>query len=402
MNSSFFQRIIVSGAIAASAALGSLVTEVKAATFTLPIEPAAKATGIDVLRDVYGLDGEGVTIGVLSDSFNTAETFDISGNIDTYATNIADSYLPSDIEILQDYNGPDATDEGRAMSQLIHAIAPEADIAFYTSEGGVDVFTQGILALADAGADIIVDDRSYVPSSIPDTPPNFLDLEPPNGSVNQAIDAVVEQGVSYFTDAGNNNFPPDSGISPFPIYGHANNPNALTIGAVYYGNANSYSNRAYDLVIEQGQLEPFSSRGNIDSLKPDVIAPDGLPISFNLGGDSPRFANPNFFDFFGTSASSPFTAAVAALLLQADPSATPTEIYDALRNTAESPSSGFDSGLGFGLIQADRAIEVLDVNISNPETVAEPSASLALLSASVLFFSRYRKRNLKIKKVDIL
>ncbi|MDZ7952365.1 hypothetical protein [Nostoc sp. DedQUE09] len=36
-----------------TAALGSFVAKVQAATFTLPIEVAAKATGVDVLRDRY-------------------------------------------------------------------------------------------------------------------------------------------------------------------------------------------------------------------------------------------------------------------------------------------------------------------------------------------------------------
>lgn len=394
----FTQELIASGVIVTTAVLGSFVAKVQAATFTLPIEAAAKATGVDILRDVYGLDGEGITIGILSDSFNTAETFDISGNLDNYTTNIADSYLPSEINVLKDYFEPDAEDEGRAMMQLVHAIAPGADLAFYTSEGGVDVFSQGIQALADAGADIIVDDRGYVPSGTSDVPLNLLDLEPPNGPINQAINTVVNQGISYFTEAGNNNFPPDSQISPFPIYGHGNNPNALTIGAVYYGNAESYSNRAFDVVVEQGQLEPFSSEGNPNSFKPDVVAPDALPISFGLGGkDAPRIANPGFFDFFGTSASAPYTAAVAALLLQADASATPTDIYNAFRDTAISPSTDFDSRLGFGLIQGDKALMAL--NARQRKTVPEPSAAPALLCVSVLIAGLFVKRTQQRSKI---
>ncbi|BAZ21332.1 hypothetical protein NIES4073_22100 [Kalymmatonema gypsitolerans NIES-4073] len=395
-NLRLLQRILTSGVIATTAALGSFIAEVQAATFTLPIEPAAKATGVDVLRDRYGLDGTGITIGVISDSFATAQTFDASGNRDTYATNIANGYLPSGVKVLKDYAGTDAIDEGRALSQIIHAVAPGANLAFYTSLGGVDVFGQGIQALAAAGADIIVDDFNYYPSNSPDVALNLLDQEPPNGPINQAINAVVNQGISYFTAAGNNY--PD-----FPIYGHSNNPNALTVGAVYYGNAQSYSNRAYDVVVKQGQLEPFSSQGNPDSLKPDVVAPDALPISFGLGENAPRIANPGFFDFFGSSASAPYTAAVAALLLQADPSATPTDIYNALRNTADSPLPGFDSRLGFGLIQGDKALMALNAR-PKPKTVPEPSAAPALLCVSVviagLFVKRTQQRSQTIVKLS--
>jgi subtilisin family serine protease len=315
--------------------------------------------------------------------------------VDNYATNIADSYLPSNVQVLRDYSDPDPsvidpstdpTDEGRALLQLIHAVAPGAKLAFYTGAGGVDVVGQGIQALGAAGANIIVDDAAFNPSNIPNVPLNLVDLEPPNGPINQAIDTGVNQGISFFTAAGNNF---DSGI---PIYGHANNPNALTVGAVYYGNAESYSNQTFGVVVKQGQLEPFSSEGNPGSLKPDVVAPDVLPISFNLGGESGAYDDPRFFSLFGTSASAPFTAAVAALLLQANPNATPTEIYNALRNTAHNPSPGFDSRRGFGLIRGDQAILALGVQ-PKPTTIPEPSAAPALLCVSVLIAGLLLKRN---------
>jgi subtilisin family serine protease len=287
--------------------------------------------------------------------------------------------------VLKDYAEPDAQDEGRAISQLIHAVAPEANLAFYTGTGGVDSFSQAIQALAGAGADIIVDDIGLLPQNTPDASSNLLDLEPPNGPINQAINSVFNQGISYITDAGNDF--PDA-----PIYGHSNNPNALTVGAVYYGNAESYSNQAYGIVVEQGQVEPFSSEGNPGSLKPDVVAPDALPISFNLGGSSRPYDDPRFFTFFGTSISAPYTAAVAALLQQANPNATPTDIYNALRNTAESPLPGFDSRYGYGLIRADRAILALDVQ-PKPTTIPEPSPAPALLCVSVLIAGLLVKRN---------
>ncbi|MBW4562710.1 MAG: S8 family serine peptidase [Mojavia pulchra JT2-VF2] len=387
----FIQRVVTSGVIATTAAFGSFVAEVQAATFTLPIEAAAKATGVDVLRDRYGLDGTGITIGVISDSFSTATTFDTSGKLDTYATNIANGYLPSGVNVLKDFSDPNASDEGRAIAQLIHAVAPGAKLMFHTGVGSVNVFGESIQALTAAGANIIVDDVRYNPQDIPDVPLDFIDQEPPNGPINQAINTVFNQGISYFTDAGNN-FP------EIPIYGHANNANALTVGAVYYGNAESYSNNAYGVVVEQGELEPFSSEGNPNSLKTDVVAPDGLPISFNLGGNAPNIGDPEFFDFFGTSAAAPYTAAVAALLLQADPSATPTEVYNALRETADSPASGFNSRLGFGLIRGDKAIASLNLQ---PEPVPEPSAVPVFLVASVLIVGLTLKRTQRKSKIIV-
>ncbi|WP_335194190.1 S8 family peptidase [Nostoc sp.] len=387
-------------------AFGSFVAKVQAATFTLPIESAAKATGVDNLRDRYGLDGTGITIGVLSDSFATAKTVNTSGNLDTYASNVADNYLPSGIKVLKDYAGTDAKDEGRAILQIIHAVAPGAKLVFHTSTGGAGAFGQGIQALATAGADIIVDDvrYGYPPLQSSNLPLNFSDIEPPNGPINQAITTVVNQGISYFTSAGNGDSPPDgnnpadSKVPDIPIYGHGNNPNALTAGAVYYGNAKSYSNNAFDIVVEQGQLEPFSSEGIPDLLKPDVVAPDGLAISFNLSGGSPVDADSDFYSFFGTSASTPFTAAVAALLLEAASSATPSGIYDALRDTADSPLSGFDSRLGFGLIQAEEAVIALGVE---PKPVPEPSATLGLLCVGILIVGLCLKRTQQRSKAIV-
>ncbi|GAA6621862.1 S8 family peptidase [Scytonema sp. NUACC26] len=387
----FLQGIVTSGVIATISILGNFVAKVQAATFTLPIEAAAKATGVDVLRDLYGLDGTGITIGVISDSFATAETVDAFGNPDTYVTNIANGYLPSGVNVLKDYSGPNAIDEGRALSQIIHAVAPGAKLAFYTSRDTVDVFGQGIQALSAVGANIIVDDFGYLyPPENPNELLDQLDLEPPDGPINLAIDAVFNQGISYFTSAGNR---PD-----IPIYGHSNNPNALTVGAVYYGNAQSYSNQFFDVVVEQGQIEPFSSEGDPGSLKPDVVAPDALPISFNLGGGAGLYDDPRFFRFLGTSVSAPYTAAVAALLLQANPNATPTEIYDALRNTAESPLPEFDSRYGYGLIRADRAILALGVQ-GKPTTIPEPSAAPALLCVSVLIAGLLLKRTQQRKVI---
>jgi len=143
----------------------------------------------DIAREQFGVDGTGVTIGVLSDSFN------FSG---TAAEDVASGDLPSGINVLKDLPNDGSLgdifgiDEGRAMMQLIHDVAPGADLAFHTAAFNETDFAQGILALADAGADIIVDDIFYP------TEPMFQD-----GVIAQAIDTVVDQGVSYFSAAGN-------------------------------------------------------------------------------------------------------------------------------------------------------------------------------------------------------
>ncbi|MGB7159382.1 MAG: S8 family serine peptidase, partial [Tepidisphaeraceae bacterium] len=133
------------------------------------------------------INGNGVKIGVLSDSF------DAPGGLGSYAADQASGDLPAGIQVLQDAAG---TDEGRAMLQLIHDLAPGSPLAFATAAGGEGNFANNIRNLANpaiGNAKVIVDDIVYFAE------PMFQD-----GVIAQAIDEVVTtRGVNYFTSAGN-------------------------------------------------------------------------------------------------------------------------------------------------------------------------------------------------------
>jgi len=130
------------------------------------------------------LDGAGLKIGILSDSFN------LNGG---EAAEIANGDLPaaSDIHILQE--GTSGNDEGQALAELIHSIAPDAQIYFYSGTNGQSQMAAGINALVSAGVNVIVDDITYT------NEPFFQDT----GVITQAAEAAVAAGVSYFTSAGN-------------------------------------------------------------------------------------------------------------------------------------------------------------------------------------------------------
>ncbi len=153
---------------------------------------ADSAQAADEARADYGVSGSGIRVGVLSDSFDKdAAAAYPSGAPDHAADDIARGDLPTDTRILQDNSGA-GEDEGRAMAQLIHDLAPGAGIDFATAYNGQAGFANNILALAAAGDKIIVDDVSY-----------FGELTYQNGIISQAVNEVAAQGVSYFTSAGN-------------------------------------------------------------------------------------------------------------------------------------------------------------------------------------------------------
>jgi hypothetical protein len=178
------------------------------------------AQNSDLVRTANALDGTGVTVGVISDSYDCytqyADNGVPAGGNAGYANNgfnttaagdTTSGDLPSSVNVLEDatcmnYGAPTQLpfgDEGRAMMQIIHDVAPGAGLAFYTAENSEADFANGIVKLAasvasgGAGAKVIVDDVGYFDE------PFFQD-----GEVAQAVNAVVAQGVAYFSSAGNN------------------------------------------------------------------------------------------------------------------------------------------------------------------------------------------------------
>lgn len=146
-----------------------------------------KAARADSGRTISGHDGTGITIGMLSDSYDCL-------NQATNDINNGDLPSASFINILDDtVCGNFVVDEGRAMFQIAHDMAPGADLAFHTAFLGELDFAEGIDELVAAGADIVVDDVFYYEE------PFFQD-----GVIAQAAtDAVLVSGVPYFTAAGN-------------------------------------------------------------------------------------------------------------------------------------------------------------------------------------------------------
>jgi hypothetical protein len=154
-------------------------------------------------RSAFGVDGSGVTVGILSDSFDR-DPLAVTGA----AGDVASGDLPgpgspcgstAPVKVLDD-GEPAGADEGRAMAQIVHDLAPGAAIDFASAFTGESAFAANIGALAGDGARVIVDDVAYFQE------PFFQD-----GPVAVAVSEAVASGVSYFSAAGNDNLIDEGG-----------------------------------------------------------------------------------------------------------------------------------------------------------------------------------------------
>jgi hypothetical protein len=186
--------------------------------------------GTDVLNN-QGLQGDGITVGVLSDSFNTAQYNTSSPPATTADQDVTTGDLPV-VNVVQDFGvfggpGNPGTDEGRAICQIIYDEAPHCNLAFATAALSEVGFANNIMALrSQAGCDVIVDDATYFDE------PVFSD-----GLVADTVNTVVNsktlpgKPVIYISSAGN-----DGNNGYRDNYRNLNDEDVRTAG--HHGNLN--------------------------------------------------------------------------------------------------------------------------------------------------------------------
>jgi hypothetical protein len=153
-----------------------------------------------------GIDGKGITVGALSDSYDVAQSYATGEPLDVHAAQDVKSgdlpgkgnaKYPTPVVNLEDSDDPvDSEDEGRAMLQIVHDVAPAAKLCFASAFNSEIGFADNIRRLADKNgkckANVIVDDVTYFDE------PMFSD-----GPIGDAVDDVAKQGVHYFSSVGN-------------------------------------------------------------------------------------------------------------------------------------------------------------------------------------------------------
>lgn len=203
--------------------------------------------------------------------------------------------------------------------------------------------------------------------------------------ITRAADMAVGKGIVVVNSAGNDGF----NASHNTLNAPADGDSVLTIGA-----ANTNGTRA-----------GFSSVGPTTSIppriKPDVMA-QGVAVRCASWTDSTQYIYSQ-----GTSLACPLAAGVAALLLHAKPDATPIQVMNAIRSTANNANSP-DNLVGWGLIDAVAAINylignagglptefTLGNNFPNPfPTPSNPSTTIS--------FSLSERSEVAIKVLNIL
>lgn len=149
-------------------------------------------------RSTHSVTGAGIPVGVMSDSYNFP-----TNTPATNATNdVASDDLPgaanpcgwtTAVQVLDEANTSQG-DEGRAMSQIVHDLAPGSPLKFATAFGGEATFATNVNSLRTNGAKVITDDVSY-----------FAEPFYQEGIVGNAMNTAVAAGIPVSTIAANQN-----------------------------------------------------------------------------------------------------------------------------------------------------------------------------------------------------
>ncbi|HKE16739.1 MAG TPA: proprotein convertase P-domain-containing protein [Kofleriaceae bacterium] len=145
------------------------------------LSEGSTAMGAERARRFFNADGTGVKIGVLSDSDDFKEE------------SIATGDLPADTLTIPGQDGRPGAGEGTAMMQIVHDVAPGAQLFFATAFLSPESFADNIRRLRfEFGCDIIVDDIIY-----------FFESPFQDDIIAQAVADVIADGGMYFSSAGN-------------------------------------------------------------------------------------------------------------------------------------------------------------------------------------------------------
>ncbi len=327
---------------------------------------------VPVVHDL-GINGSGILICLLDNNYNLLnhETFSSMNIISTW------DFINNDTTVNDPGEGTHGTQTLSTVGGWTpgHLIGPAFGADYILGKTEVNSFELPIeedywvagAEWADSlGADVLSSSLGYIDWY------TWQDMDGNTAVTTIAADIAVSRGIVVVNSAGN-----EGTSSNNTLIAPADGDSVIAVAAV----------------TSSGTRSSFSSIGpSADGrTKPDVAA---MGSSVTVASTS----NPTgYTTSSGTSFSCPLTSGVAALVLSANPSLTPIQVREALRETA-SQASAPDNYLGWGILNAYDAVFYYTANIShNPlsdtsdingpyEVIAQIESRLPLDSSEIKLF----------------
>ena len=191
-----------------------------------------------------------------------------------------------------------------------------------------------------------------------------IDVSDGTDCISALVNAAVAQGMVVVTSAGNH---ADCGQLSSP--GAADG--AITVGAYDAGSDPGSADDALASFTAYGPRANDQDGIQVDEMKPDLVAP-GVDVVSAWG--SPASSGHAYASASGTSMSAALVSGIVALLLEENPSLSPSAVKQLLRDTARHRADGglacgtqdpfgidarYHTGWGFGQVDAVAALEEL-------------------------------------------
>lgn len=349
------------------------------------------------------VDGAGIGVAVLDTGIHALHP-DLQDRVAGNYRVISDRIAAGQLKRIPGYEGPSttvvdmpATDltsghgthvagivagSGAASNGAVKGAAPGASLYGFSIGEGLNVIEQQALAAFDwiIQNHDAVDPPIRVATNSWGSAGSFL----PGSTMMKLVSQMIAEDISVLFAAGNGDvFGNGGNCSTDVTMSQSKHPAVISVAA--YDDRNDGR--------RDGSLGGFSSRGDADDQTtwPDISAPGvqiysamdpaGLAVSYPFKGVDAFFAawsgnldpttdpyNPYYVNFDGTSMATPMIAGIVALMRQANPSLTVTQIKDIIETTAFKFGSGYvadernvgtttSCDKGHGLIDARAAVE---------------------------------------------
>ena len=249
----------------------------------------------DQVRSTFGTDGEGMTIGIMSDSLHSTAEMHGSGAVTgtpgnqvlTGSTLQVSGDLPSSILIVAEAANDSAnSDEGAGMMESVHHLAPAAACIFASCGPSPTSMAANIAKFATAHCQVACDDIGFFDE------PMFQD-----GPIAQAANDFVAQGGVYLSAAGNSGITGILATYSDVVAGHSTSTATTPDGTDFHDWGSGTSNGFLPLTIPSGEVltvilqwnQPYHSYGLGAGAEEDfdlwLFASAATTTTLTVGGD---------------------------------------------------------------------------------------------------------------------